>query len=270
MEFRKALKTLSYGIITIIFLIPLYWMFSTSFKPTAEIWYELTYYPHTFYPANFQKVLSGFWLESVINSIIISLSNVGLCILAGFPAAYAWSRSKFMADKHLFFWLLTNRMAPAASFIVPFFGIYTGLGLWDTIPAVVLSHTLFNLPLAIWILSGFMGGIPKDIDEAALIDGYSLLGYFRKIFVPLMKPGIGVAMFFVWLFSWTEMLLASVLSSSAAKPLTVQLMVTLATMGFGIDWGAAAAAGVISMLPGLVVFYWVRKYILTGFTLGRI
>ena len=205
-----------------------------------------------------------------MNSLIICSANVLICLILGFFAAYAFTRFVFIGDKHLYFWLLTNRMAPAAAFAIPFFGIYTGLGLWDTQIAVIMTYTLFNLPLSIWILSGFFAGIPKELDDAAMMDGFSLLSYLRRVIIPLMKPGIGVTVFFLWTFSWTEMLLGSVLTSVTAKTYTVQLMLVLATMGFGIDWGAAAAAGVISMLPALVALYWVRRYILAGFTFGRI
>ena len=90
------------------------------------------------------------------------------------PAAYAFSRYRFLGDKHLFFWLLTNRMAPPAVFLLPFFQLYSALGLFDTHIAVALAHTLFNVPLAVWILEGFMSGVPSEIDETAYLDGYSL------------------------------------------------------------------------------------------------
>ncbi len=266
----RIIKVLFLVVCLLFFVAPLYWLISSSFKHTSEIWGKLTYFPEKIYLDNFYKVLTGVWGASLINSIIICASNTALCLIIGLFAAYTFSRLKFAGDKHLFFWLLTQRMAPPAAFAIPYFGIYTGLGLWDTIPAVVLAYTLFNLPLAIWILSGFINGIPRELDEAAQLDGYNFLRYFTKIFIPLVRPGIGVTIFFLWTFSWTEMLLASVLTSSAAKPLTVQLMMVLAAMGFGIDWGAASAAGVISMFPALVALYWVRKYILAGFTFGRL
>ena len=100
------------------------------------------------------------------------------------PAAYAFSRYRFLGDKHLFFWLLTNRMAPPAVFLLPFFQLYSSIGLFDTHIAVALAHCLFNVPLAVWILEGFMSGVPKEIDETAYIDGYSFPKFFGKIFIP--------------------------------------------------------------------------------------
>jgi glycerol transport system permease protein len=114
-----------------------------------------------------------------------------------------------MGDKHLFFWLLTNRMAPPAVFALPFFQLYSSVGLFDTHIAVALAHCLFNVPLAVWILEGFMRGVPKEIDETAYIDGYSFGRFFVKIFMPLIASGIGVAAFFCFMFSWVELLLSA-------------------------------------------------------------
>ena len=100
------------------------------------------------------------------------------------PAAYAFNRYAFVGDKHLFFWLLTNLMAPAAVFAMPFFQLYYAIGLFDTVWAVALAHCLFNVPLAVWILEGFIGGVPREIDETAAIDGYSFPRFFIRIFLP--------------------------------------------------------------------------------------
>jgi glycerol transport system permease protein len=112
--------------------------------------------------------------------------NTVISLAVALPAAYAFSRYSFMGDKHLFFWLLTNRMAPPAVFALPFFQLYSSVGLFDTHIAVALAHCLFNVPLAVWILEGFMRGVPKEIDETAYIDGYSFPRFFVKIFMPLI------------------------------------------------------------------------------------
>ena len=110
-----------------------------------------------------------------VNSLIYVVINTVLSVAVALPAAYAFSRYRFLGDKHLFFWLLTNRMAPAAVFALPFFQLYSAIGLFDTHIAVALAHCLFNIPLAVWILEGFMSGVPKELDELAFIDGYSVL-----------------------------------------------------------------------------------------------
>ena len=184
------------------------------------------------------------------------------------PAAYAFSRYSFIGDKHLFFWLLTNRMTPPAVFLLPFFQLYSTFGMMDTHIAVALAHLLFNVPLAVWILEGFMSGIPKEIDETAYIDGYTFPKFFVKIFLPLIKSGIGVTAFFCFMFSWVELLLARTLTSVQAKPIAATMTRTVSAAG--MDWGVLAAAGVLTIVPGALVIWFVRHYIAKGFAMGRV
>ena len=191
-----------------------------------------------------------------------------ISLAVALPAAYAFSRYRFLGDKHMFFWLLTNRMAPPAVFALPFFQLYSAFGLIDTHIAVALAHCLFNVPLAVWILEGFMSGVPREIDETAYIDGYSFPTFFAKIFMPLIASGIGVAAFFCFMFSWVELLIARTLTVTDAKPISA-IMTRTATTG-GQDWGVLAAAGVLTIVPGALVIYFVRNYIAKGFALGRV
>jgi glycerol transport system permease protein len=194
--------------------------------------------------------------------------NMVISLAVALPAAYAFSRYSFLGDKHLFFWLLTNRMAPPAVFALPFFQLYSSVGLFDTHIAVALAHALFNVPLAVWILEGFMRGVPKEIDETAYIDGYSFPRFFIRIFTPLVASGIGVTAFFLFMFSWVELLLSRTLTSVDAKPIAATMTRTVGASG--IDWGVLAAAGVLTIVPGALVIYFVRNYIAKGFALGRV
>ena len=203
-----------------------------------------------------------------INSLTYVVINTVLSISLALPAAYAFSRYRFLGDKHLFFWLLTNRMAPPAVFALPFFNLYSAIGLFDTPWAVALAHCLFNVPLAVWILEGFMSGVPREIDETAAIDGYSFPRFFVKIFMPLIASGIGVAAFFCFMFSWVELLLARTLTTVNAKPIAATMTRTVSAAG--MDWGMLAAAGVLTILPGALVIWFVRNYIAKGFALGRV
>ena len=140
--------------------------------------------------------------------------------------------------------------------------------MFDTPWAVALAHTLFSVPLAVWILEGFMSGIPKAIDETAYIDGYSFWRFFVRIFMPLIGPGIGVAAFFSFLFSWVELLMARTLTGTVAKPISVTLTRSLGAEGW--DWGVIAAAGVLMIIPGAILIYFVRNYLAKGFAMGRV
>ena len=250
-------------------LLPIYWLLNMSLKTNSEILGTFTLWPQDMTLANYGKILTDpSWYMGYVNSLIYVVMNTVISLAVALPAAYAFSRYSFMGDKHLFFWLLTNRMAPPAVFALPFFQLYSSVGLFDTHIAVALAHCLFNVPLAVWILEGFMRGVPKEIDETAYLDGYSFPHFFVRIFTPLIASGIGVAAFFCFMFSWVELLLSRTLTTVDAKPIAA--IMTRTQGAAGIDWGVLAAAGVLTLVPGALVIYFVRNYIAKGFALGRV
>lgn len=250
-------------------LTPIYWLLNMSLKTNEEILSSFSLWPKDLTFANYMVIFNDpTWYGGYINSLIYVCLNTVISLCVALPAAYAFSRYRFTGDKHLFFWLLTNRMAPPAVFALPFFQLYSSIGLFDTHIAVALAHCLFNVPLAVWILEGFMSGVPREIDETAYIDGYSFHKFFVKIFTPLIASGIGVAAFFCFMFSWVELLLARTLTSVAAKPITATMTRTVSASG--MDWGVLAAAGMLTIVPGALVIWFVRNYIAKGFALGRV
>nr|WP_308918317.1 carbohydrate ABC transporter permease [Jannaschia sp. LMIT008] len=250
-------------------MLPLYWLLNMSLKTNAEILGSFTLFPRNLTFENYATILTDpSWYSGYVNSLIYVTLNVAITLTVALPAAYAFSRYSFMGDKHLFFWLLTNRMAPPAVFALPFFQLYSSVNLFDTHIAVALAHCLFNVPLAVWILEGFMRGVPKEIDETAYIDGYSFPRFFVKIFMPLIASGIGVAAFFAFMFSWVELLLSRTLTAVDAKPIAATMTRTVGASG--VDWGVLAAAGVLTIVPGALVIWFVRNYIAKGFALGRV
>jgi glycerol transport system permease protein len=257
------------GLYLIFLMVPIYWLVGMSLKTNNEITSVFTLWPRDLTFANYRTILTDpSWYNGYINSIIYVLMNTVISITVALPAAYAFSRYRFMGDNQLFFWLLTNRMAPPAVFALPFFQLYSSVGLFDTHIAVALAHCLFNVPLAVWILEGFMRGVPKEIDETAYIDGYSFGRFFIKIFMPLIASGIGVTAFFCFMFSWVELLLSRTLTSVNAKSIAATMTRTVSASG--MDWGVLAAAGVLTIIPGALVIYFVRNYIAKGFALGRV
>ncbi len=257
-------------VVYILFLmLPIYWLINMSFKSTNEILGSFTLYPHQFTLDSYREILTNpVWYMGYVNSISYVLLNTVISVTVALPAAYAFSRYRFLGDKHLFFWLLTNRMAPAAVFALPFYQLYSAVGLFDTPIAVALAHTLFNVPLAVWILEGFMSGVPKELDETAYVDGYSFPRFFVRIFIPTIAAGIGVACFFCFMFSWVELLLAKTLTAVAAKPIAAVMTRTASASGY--ELGLLAAAGTLTIIPGAFVIYFVRNYIAKGFALGRV
>jgi glycerol transport system permease protein len=250
-------------------IVPVYWLVNMSLKTNTEITTTLTLWPRNLTFDNYVKIFTDrSWYSGYIHSITYVIINTVLSVAVALPAAYAFSRYRFLGDKHLFFWLLTNRMAPPAVFALPFFNLYSAIGLFDTPWAVALAHCLFNIPLAVWILEGFMSGVPREIDETAALDGYSFPRFFVRIFLPLIAPGVGVAAFFCFMFSWVELLLARTLTTVNAKPIAA--IMTRTVSAAGMDWGLLAAAGVLTIVPGALVIWFVRNYIAKGFALGRV
>ncbi|MFT5665625.1 MAG: glycerol transport system permease protein [Gammaproteobacteria bacterium] len=268
---RKSLnlKWITPSVYIFFLMLPIYWLINMSFKSNQEILSTFTLFPESPTLGNYAVILTDpSWYNGYINSMIYVALNMVISISVALPAAYAFSRYRFLGDKHMFFWLLSNRMAPAAVFVLPFFQLYSSFGLIDTHIAVALAHCLFNVPLAVWILEGFMSGIPKEIDETAYIDGYSFPKFFVKVFIPLIASGIGVAAFFCFMFSWVELLIARTLTTVDAKPIAAIMTRTVGAAG--VDWGVLAAAGVLTIIPGALVIYFVRNYIAKGFALGRV
>jgi glycerol transport system permease protein len=253
----------------VLLLLPIYWLVNMSFKTSAEILGSFTLFPRDFTVQNYWTIFTTpAWYTGYLNSITYVVINTVLSLTVALPAAYAFSRYEFAGDKHLFFWLLTNRMCPAAVFLLPFFQLYSSVGLFDTPWAVAFAHTLFNIPLSVWILEGFMSGVPRGLDETAYLDGYKFPRFFVRIFIPQIRAGIGVAAFFCFMFSWVELLLARTLTSTQAKPIATVMTRTVAADG--IQWGMLAAAGVLTIVPGAIVIWFVRNYIAKGFALGRV
>jgi glycerol transport system permease protein len=268
-RFRVNSRAVVMTLYLLFLLLPIYWLLNMSLKTNAEILGDFTLFPRELTFQNYVTIFTdASWYMGYVNSLIYVVMNTVISLAVSLPAAYAFSRYHFMGDKHLFFWLLTNRMAPPAVFALPFFQLYSSVGLFDTHIAVALAHCLFNVPLAVWILEGFMRGVPKEIDETAYIDGYSFGGFFIKIFTPLIASGIGVAAFFCFMFSWVELLLSRTLTTVDAKPIAA--IMTRTQGASGIDWGLLAAAGILTIIPGALVIYFVRNYIAKGFALGRV
>ena len=250
-------------------LLPLYWLVSMSLKTNQDITGEFEVVPSAPTLGNFAEIFSNpVWYEGFANSLTYVALNSLISLSVAIPAAYTFSRYRFLGDKQLFFWLLTNRMAPPAVFLLPFFQLYSALGLFDTPLAVALGHCLFTVPLAVWILEGFFSGTSTELDEMAAVDGMSFPRFFFRIFLPINRGAIGVTLFFCFMFSWVELLLARTLSGSEAKPIVVVMTRTVSASG--LDWGVLAAAGVLTVVPGIFVVWFVRKHLVRGFALGRV
>lgn len=266
MKARLSMAPLVY---VALLMTPVYWLLAMSLKTNAEIGGGLTLYPHEVSFENYRLILTDpDWYMGYVNAVIYVLTNVVISVGVALPAAYAFSRHDFFGHRALFFGLLMFRMMAPAILLAPFVQIFSDFGLIDTHIAVAIAHCFFNVPLAIWILEGFITAIPREMDESARIDGHGLLSFMRHILVPQIAPGIAVAAFFCFMFSWIEYMLANALTTIDAKPIA-GIMTRAAGVMTG-DIALLSAASVLGLLPGLLLIIFVRRHLATGFSMGRV
>jgi glycerol transport system permease protein len=203
---------------------------------------------------------------SLVNSISYVLISIAITLPVAFLSAYAFSRYTFLGDRHLFLAILVFRITPPVVLSMPMFQLFSSFDLINRATGIALAHCLFNIPITIWILESFLSAIPKEVDETAYLDGYSMPRFFYKILIPMMMPGIGVAAFFCFMFSWVEVVFARVLTVTNGKPISMAIN---ALFGFSTDFGLIMALTVVSLLPGLIMIWFVRHHIARGFTVGK-
>ena len=277
--FRKRLGRVGVYIIwivaTILVLLPIYWMFVVSARSRVELFDAPTFIQTTFFAENYIKPLSDPTFQRYLaNSLIVATCNALLVTVLAVCATYALSRWRLKGEGSIFFWTISNRMAPPAAFMLPLFLMFTrvlkigSFSLFDTQIGLILLYCIFNLPFAIWLLKGIMDGIPTELDDAALVDGASLITVLTKIIVPLAAPGIAITAVLSWVFAWNEYLFAATLTSVNARTVTTGLAEFVTVTG--TNWGQMAALSMISLLPALLFLALVQRYIVVGLTFGAV
>jgi ABC-type glycerol-3-phosphate transport system permease component len=256
-------------------LFPIYWLFVISVKPAVELFSTPEILLKDVYWQNYIDVLNDRTLRGyMVNSLIISTGNAVLCTTLGFFACYALSRFNMSGKESIFFWTITNRMAPPAVFLLPLFLLMTQVyrigdfTLLDTRIGMILVYCTFNLPFAIWTLRPTVDGIPKELDEAAYVDGASPWKVITEVVFPLCRPGLAVTLILTWVFAWNEYLLAATLTNFNARTLTTGLSEYVTTTG--TEWGIMAAISMFTLIPALIIFSLVQKHIVTGLTFGAV
>jgi multiple sugar transport system permease protein len=202
------------------------------------------------------------------NSLIIAFTSTALAIFLGVLAAYAFSRWEIPGESDWLFFILSTRMLPAVVVTIPIFLMYRALGMYDTHFGMIMLYTCFNLSFAVWLLKGFIDEIPKEYEEAALVDGYSRMQAFRKIVLPQCATGIAATAVFSLIFSWNEYAFALMLTGDKARtaPPSIPSMLGVG----GIEWGSIAAGSLLFLIPVVIVTFALRKYLLRGVTFGAI
>lgn len=202
------------------------------------------------------------------NSLIIAFGATAISVALGLFAAYAFSRFRVPGESDLLFFILSGRMLPAVVVTIPIFLMYRQLGLHDTHIGMILVYTVFNLSLTVWLLKGFIDEIPREYEEAAMVDGYSRLQSFFKIVVPQAATGIAATTVFSLIFIWNEYAFALMLTSQDART-APPAIATMLGRG-GIEWSAIAAGTLAFLIPVLIVIFALRKHLLRGVTFGAI
>ena len=272
---RPLLAIIFWLLVSFLTLFPIYWLFVISVKPAVQLFSTPEVLLRDPYWGNYTKVLGDRLIRSyMVNSLIISSANAVLCTVLGFFACYALSRFNMSGKESIFFWTITNRMAPPAVFLLPLFLLMTQVytvGEWmllDTRIGMVLVYCTFNLPFAIWTMRPTVDGIPKDLDEAAFIDGASQWQVITEVVFPLCRPGLAVTLILTWVFAWNEYLLAATLTNFNARTLTTGLSEYVTSTG--TQWGIMATISIFTLIPALIVFGLVQRHIVTGLTFGAV
>ena len=266
---RLTVEIALLAVIILFCIFPFYWMVTTSLKTQIVALQSPPAWAFTATIANYIEVLFDDAVGgTLINSLIVAVCTTLLALALGTPAAYALARFEFRGKTDLWFWFITNRMVSPVVLALPFFLIVRMLGLLDTHIALILIYLTFNLPIVIWICTDQFRSIPKDLDEAALLEGASQFTIFRKICLPLAMPGVAVSAIFSFIFSWNELMFALVLTRSEAK--TAPAMAVSFMEGYSLPYGKIMATSTLIVIPVIVFALIASKQLVRGLTMGAV
>jgi len=256
---------------SLLILFPLYWMLTTSFKPEAEIFRPPpTLLPETFVFENYEFA----WTQTQIpvyfvNSIIYVLGTLVVVLFCGSLAAYGMSRFKFRCKPAFLLILLLTQVMPMTTLIVPLFVTFGNFGLINNRLALIAVYAAIQMPIAIWLLLAYFNSVPKEIDEAARIDGCSNLQVLYKMVLPLAKPGLMAVGLSISIWVWQELMLAMTFTTvDAMRPLMAGVSAAIARAG--VRWGQMNAAGMISVVPIIIAYIFLQRNLVAGLTGGAV
>ncbi|MEL7524609.1 MAG: carbohydrate ABC transporter permease [Pseudomonadota bacterium] len=252
-------------------LFPLYWLAKIAVTPDKLIFSEGTaLVPSRFTFENFQTVLlQTDFLAYFRNSLIVSLGTAAITTMIAAAAGYAFSRFDFRGKRLIIALMLITQMFPLLMIIAPIYKIVATLGLLNSLTSLIIVYTAFNIPFATFLMQSFFDGIPKDLEEAGMIDGCTRFQALRKIVLPLTLPGLGATLGFIFTAAWSELLFALMLiNSNDAMTFPVGLLTFVSK--FSVDWGQMMAAGVLALVPSCLFFIFIQRYLVQGLTTGAV
>jgi multiple sugar transport system permease protein len=251
-------------VLMVVVLFPFIGLVQMSFRPNKDIFgYDLLFMPTL---DHYRALWTGAFSKSFVNSAITSGASTLLSLLIGVPAAYALSRGGFRSSRRIALWILATRMAPPIAFTIPFFLAYRHAGLLDTHLGLIIVYLTFNLALVIWMMQPFFDGVPRELEEAAWIDGCGVWQAFRVVTLPLAAPGLAATAVICFILSWNDFFYALVLTRTNASTAPVAIVNFIQYTGW--EWGRIAAAGTLVMLPVVAFSMLVRNYLVRGLMAG--
>ena len=267
-RFGEAIRLVLVLIVALVMMIPIVWIALAAFKQHVDVYQLKLLFRPTL--ENFALVFdSPYHLgRKLLNSTIVSLVTVAVAIPIATGAAYSFSRFRMRGERVMFVMILATQFVPAVVIVLPFFLLFRDLGILDTRLGLILVNLSIVTPFAIWMIKGFIDGIPRDTEEAALVDGSTRIQVIRNIVLPMAAPGLVAAAIFCFIISWNDFLFALILTTNKAVTLTVGLALFQAEEG---DlWNLLAAAGIIIMVPMFVLALVIQKHFVQGMTMGAV
>lgn len=247
---------------------PVVWVYLTSFKTRADAFALPPKWLFTPTLDNYRQVLQGMALgDYFTNSLIVGVSTTVLSVFLGAISAYALTRYVFPGKQLVANTFLATRVLPAAVTVLPLFLLFRDARLLDNYLALILTYTAYNLPLATWLLVGFLDNVPEELEQAAMMDGCSRIGAFYRVTLPLIVPGIAVTSVFALIAAWNEFLFALIFMF---QKLTLPVAVSLSITEVGVHWGQATALAGIVLVPVILFTLFVSRYLVEGLTLGAV
>ena len=259
-------------IVFAVMIFPVFWMASTAFKTNDEIYsFNPTWIPSKPTLRHFSAAINRayFWTD-VKNSVIVVLATVVIALILSFFAAVALAKYRFSGRKLFIVLVIGIQMLPQAGLIIPLYVVLAKHSLVNTLTGVTLVYLTFALPFCVWTLRGFVLGIPKELEEAAMVDGSTRLGAFVRILLPLIAPGLVATSVFAFITSWNEFIFANTLLSSGSKQTITVWLSYLWSGNRAVDWGEIMAASTLIAIPVVIFFLLVQRRIAFGLTAGAV
>lgn len=272
--YEKVLNILVYLVLILALLLtilPIGWVLSTSVKPTTEIFAN----PPRWIPlnptlSNYHNVLFDSSIPNAFkNSVLVGVMTTFIALLLGGSAGYAFARFSFRGNRVLSLFMLISQMLPLTVLMIPLYYMENEVGLVDTKLGLAIAHLVISLPLVTWMAKGYFKGIPKEIEEAAIMDGCSTMQTIIRVVLPLLKPALAATGIYAFISSWNEFALANVLTRSTAS-ITVPIALNEFSSFFKVDWGSTMAAAMVITVPIIVIFMMVQKQFVEGLAAGAV